>query len=82
MRGAIPPLPQHVFVAWCLVQHRDNFTFNFMYEKLFHAITTTNMARVRALFLYFYITNVTSSESVMVETMKRNGSMNFAIINL
>jgi hypothetical protein len=27
MRGAIPPLPQYVFMAWCLVKHRDNFTF-------------------------------------------------------
>jgi hypothetical protein len=26
MRGAIPPLLQYVFVAWCLVKHRDNFT--------------------------------------------------------
>jgi hypothetical protein len=28
MRGAIPPLPQYVFMAWCLVKHRDNFTFS------------------------------------------------------
>jgi hypothetical protein len=27
MRGAIPPLPHYVFMAWCLVKHRDNFTF-------------------------------------------------------
>jgi hypothetical protein len=26
MSGAIPPLPQYVFMAWCLVKHRDNFT--------------------------------------------------------
>jgi hypothetical protein len=26
MRGAIPPAPIH-FMAWCLVKHRDNFTF-------------------------------------------------------
>jgi hypothetical protein len=25
MRGAMPPLPQYVFMAWCLVKHRDNF---------------------------------------------------------
>jgi hypothetical protein len=25
--GAIPPLPQYVFMAWCLVKRRDNFTF-------------------------------------------------------
>jgi hypothetical protein len=24
MRGAIPPLPQYAFVAWCLVKHMDN----------------------------------------------------------
>jgi hypothetical protein len=24
--GAIPPFPQYVFMAWCLVKHRDNFT--------------------------------------------------------
>jgi hypothetical protein len=27
MRGAIPPLPQYVFIAWCSVKHRNNFTF-------------------------------------------------------
>jgi hypothetical protein len=24
------PLPQYVFMAWCLVKHRDNFTFTFI----------------------------------------------------
>jgi hypothetical protein len=24
MRGALPPLPQYVFMAWCLIKHRDN----------------------------------------------------------
>jgi hypothetical protein len=28
MSGAIQPLPQYAFMAWCLVKkHRDNFTF-------------------------------------------------------
>jgi hypothetical protein len=27
MRGAISPLPQYAFMAWCLVKRRDNFTF-------------------------------------------------------
>jgi hypothetical protein len=29
MRGAISPLPQYVFMAWCSVKekHKDNFTF-------------------------------------------------------
>jgi len=26
MRGSIPPFLQY-FMAWCLVKHRDNFTF-------------------------------------------------------
>jgi hypothetical protein len=30
MRGAILPLPQYAFMAWCLVKHRDNFTFTFI----------------------------------------------------
>jgi hypothetical protein len=30
MRGAIPPFLQYVFMAWCLVKHR-NFTFTFIY---------------------------------------------------
>jgi hypothetical protein len=27
MRGSIHPLLLYVFMAWCLVKHRDNFTF-------------------------------------------------------
>jgi len=27
MRETTPPLSQYVFMAWCLVKHRDNFTF-------------------------------------------------------
>jgi hypothetical protein len=33
MRGAIPPLPQLVFMAWCSVKHRDNFTFTFKTDE-------------------------------------------------
>jgi hypothetical protein len=33
MRGDIPPLPQYVFMAWCLVKHRD-FTFTLFIYKL------------------------------------------------
>jgi hypothetical protein len=29
MRGAIPTLPLYLFMARCLVKHRDNFTFTF-----------------------------------------------------
>jgi len=27
MRGTISPLFQHLYMAWWLVKHRDNFTF-------------------------------------------------------
>jgi hypothetical protein len=27
MSGVIHPLPQYAFMAWCLVKHRDSFTF-------------------------------------------------------
>jgi hypothetical protein len=33
MRGAIPPLPQYIFTAWCLVKHRDNFTFHLYWDS-------------------------------------------------
>jgi hypothetical protein len=26
------PTPQYVFMAWCLVKYRDNFTFSFTYQ--------------------------------------------------
>jgi hypothetical protein len=29
MSGAITLLPPHVFMVWCLLKHRDNFTFAF-----------------------------------------------------
>jgi hypothetical protein len=33
MHEAIPPLPQYTFTAWCLVKHRDNFTFTFSFTN-------------------------------------------------
>jgi hypothetical protein len=32
MRGAIPPLTPYVFMAWCLVKHRGNFTPRYLYD--------------------------------------------------
>jgi hypothetical protein len=29
MRGAIPPLPQYVFMAWCLIKHRGELCLTF-----------------------------------------------------
>jgi len=30
MQGAIPSPLQYVFAAWCLVKHRDMFTFSYI----------------------------------------------------
>jgi hypothetical protein len=42
MRGAIPPLPQFVFMARCLVKHRDNFTFTFTFTSIRILLSVTN----------------------------------------
>jgi hypothetical protein len=28
--------PQYIFMAWCLVKHRDNFTFTFTHTRDYH----------------------------------------------
>jgi len=35
MRGALLPLSQYVFMAWCLVKHRYNLTFTFTFTCAF-----------------------------------------------
>jgi hypothetical protein len=44
-RGAIPALPQYVFVTWCLVKHRYSFTFTFK-EILFLSIVFSACLRM------------------------------------
>jgi hypothetical protein len=51
MRGAIPPLPQYVFMARCLVKHRDNFTFTFIqissdFNSNLFRVSATNASRI------------------------------------
>jgi len=33
MRAIIPLLPQYVFMAWCLVKHKDTLSFSFSFLK-------------------------------------------------
>jgi hypothetical protein len=40
MRGAIPPLSEYIFMAWCLVKHRDSVTFAVL-DVLEYLIVTT-----------------------------------------
>jgi hypothetical protein len=58
MRGAIPSLPLYVFMAWCLVKHRDNFTFTII--LLFVSI---NLCSVTVSFKYEYFRNTNSVRS-------------------
>jgi hypothetical protein len=55
MRGAIPPLPQYVFMAWCLVKHRDNFTFIFIkiisYSAYYNSLQLITSLTVQGLML-------------------------------
>jgi len=37
-------LPQYVFMAWCLIKHRDNFTFTTKVQLSFE--TLSNMANI------------------------------------
>jgi hypothetical protein len=40
---AIPPLPQYAFIAWCLVKHRDNFTFTPRIRVIPKKLTVTHL---------------------------------------
>jgi hypothetical protein len=43
MSGAMPPLPQYVFMAWCLVKHMDNFTFTLPFYLLHNVSGKQNL---------------------------------------
>jgi hypothetical protein len=57
MRGAIPPLPEYVFMAWCLVKHKDNFkfTFTFMFKLYLFGFSKLHL---RSLFIYFTVVHL------------------------
>jgi hypothetical protein len=67
MRGPIPPLPQYVFMAWCLVKHRDNFTFTFMSlkdkEVLWLVKCTLSVQNYNKFFFHFHLLALTSTEA-------------------
>jgi hypothetical protein len=46
MRGAMPPLPQYAFMLWCLVKHRDKFTF-YLYSPYLEAVSSIHNPRTR-----------------------------------
>jgi hypothetical protein len=58
MLGPVPPLPQYVFMAWCLVKHKDNFTFNFFYLYVWLDVSTM-MYDVKP-YIYIFIEEIYS----------------------
>jgi hypothetical protein len=50
MRGAIPLLPQYVFMACCLVKQRDNFTCKNILEDLYSKVRGSNLGVGHRLF--------------------------------
>jgi hypothetical protein len=70
MRGAIPPLPQYVFIAWCLVKHKDNFfTFHlprYLIKNIFiFVVNNKNILRVLNIFLSLNYVNLLKIFSIM-----------------
>jgi hypothetical protein len=56
--------PQYIFMAWCLVKHRDNFTFTFYREELrtwqvcvdfFQEVPGLNISQVASYFEVFMV---------------------------
>jgi len=41
----MPALPQYAFMAWCLVKHRDNFTFTLIISTLYSFGVKTTQCR-------------------------------------
>jgi hypothetical protein len=51
MRGVILPLPQYVFMAWCLVKHRDKFTFTLPGTTVQQPVTEHDFGQVHEIAL-------------------------------
>jgi hypothetical protein len=76
MSGAIPPLPQYVFMTWCLLKHRDSFNLTFSCEK-FHKVTkdehqgATLLAAITTLVLLVRRSHQTDSHISWYELLKQ-----------
>jgi len=62
MRGAVHPFSQYVFMAWCFVKHRDNFTFTLLFQHWYkyfigyQSATHLNTLSHNKFFISFLIT--------------------------
>jgi hypothetical protein len=52
MRGGISPLPQYIFMAWCLVKHRDNFNVYLCYFLLWSKLLSALCFNMCWIFVY------------------------------
>jgi hypothetical protein len=50
-------MPQYIFLAWCLVKHRDNFTFTL---PLYHRLPEVRLCTIMSL---FYSAKLADSDS-------------------
>jgi hypothetical protein len=57
MRGSVPSLPQYVFMGWCLINHKYNFTFTLPELKIWISLSKTGMV------LEHKTTGITGSDS-------------------
>jgi hypothetical protein len=64
MCGAIPLLHQYIFIVWCLVENRDNFTFTL------HSINHTKQVKIRV----FYILSLVLQRWEDKKASELNGS--------
>jgi hypothetical protein len=63
MTGAIPPLPQYAFMAWCLVKHRDNLPL----PLPLHDILFLKHKRMIEIFIIIFFLLVASRELVFCQ---------------
>jgi len=56
MRGAVPPFSQYVFMTWCSVKHRDNFTFTFLPFEKTSVQKQNTFQPISVICLYFNLT--------------------------
>jgi hypothetical protein len=73
--SVIPPLPPHVFMEWCLIKYRDNFTF-----CVLNSVLPCNLYQIKSQFLKSAaISNVTPCSPVEVP---RHGVVSQKIVHI
>jgi hypothetical protein len=69
LTGAIHPLPQYVFMAWCVAKHRDNFTFTFTLTLVLLVCTERCLANL-IFILSLHLLRATSEHCVLFQSTR------------